>query len=398
MIELYRKSFELCGHEVVTIAEPHSFFTEATYTHNLKTPAFLFRNSKGRFLRYVNILKWMVAKRWSQYYKSRLFHRYKKEIEMLVVLGDGFYNTSLEDFKYLHNANKKIVQIFFGGDARCWEAFNQEYKIDISTIEKHPINNENFNLILTRLRKAELYSNAIYSLPDQSGLAIRPFFRLYMPFECEKYKFISQGRDVPVVVHIESKQPYKGEPFIFEAIERLRNEGLQFEFHNYKNLSHKQVIEVLENADILVDEVMIFGPGTLSYEAIACGCAVATKVQPGHLAKDFMCNLEIENIQHPLRDFIINKELRIQNLQKAYDLLKNINNPENIAKDILQKVNLNEHDFAIHDFQPRYFLERYTLPEGHIVSEKNKKLTRMVFDKYVNDPVLRQSLIDRNLM
>ena len=398
MIELYKKAFQLLGHDVITIAEPHPFFNENKYTHDLAKPSLLFKEIKNKFIKRLNILRWFVAKRWVITHKLFLYYKYRNTIDLMLVFGDGFYNNAVTDFNFLQKKNKKIVQVFFGGDVRCWEAFNQEYNIDISTIEKEPINNENFNRILTRLRKAELYANSIYSLPDQAGLTLRPFFRLYMPFECEKYKFTLHERPVPVVIHIESKLPYKGESFIYTAINKLKEQGVEFEFRTYKNLSHAEVIKELENADILVDEVMIFGPGTLTYEAIACGCAVATKVQEGHIVKDFLCNLEIENIEKPLREFILNKGKRINDLTQCYEVLKNINNPENIAKDIIQRSAADIYDFANHDFHPKYFLEKYHLPVGHVVSYENKKLTRMVFDKYYNDAKLRQSLIERNLL
>jgi hypothetical protein len=398
MIELYKKAFKSLGHEVITIAEPHVFFNENQYTHDLTKPSFLFRPIKNKIFRRLNTVKWFVAKRWIYFHKVLLYYKYRNRIDLMLVFGDGFYTDAVTDFNFLHKKNKKIVQVFFGGDARCWEAFNQEYKIDISTIEKQPINNENFNAILTRLRKAELYANSIYSLPDQAGLALRPFFRLYMPFEYQKYKFTVNGRPVPKVIHIESKLPYKGESLIYAAIDKLKKQGVAFDFQVYKNLSHKEVINKLEDADILVDEVMIFGPGTLTYEAIACGCAVATKVQEGHIVKDHLCNLEIEDIEKPIKEFILNKDKRISDLKKAYEVLKLVNDPQNIAKDIIQRSETDIYDFSKYDYQANFFAKGYHLPAGHIVSEQNKKLTRMVFDKYYKDEELKQSLIDRKLM
>ena len=218
MIELYKKAFKSLGHDVITIAEPHIFFRDNKYTHDLTKPSFLFKSFKNKLIRRLDTVRWFVAKRWVLIHKLFLYYKYRNVIDLMLVFGDGFYTAEITDFNFLQKKNKKIVQVFFGGDARCWEAFSQEYNIDISTIEKQPINNENFNAILTRLRKAELYANSIYSLPDQAGLALRPFFRLYMPFEYQKYKFTVKDRSVPVVIHIESKLPYNGESLIYAAI------------------------------------------------------------------------------------------------------------------------------------------------------------------------------------
>jgi hypothetical protein len=395
MIELYRKSLQSIKHDVITIVVPHIFFNSNIYTHDLLTPKFLFKLSSNR---YFNIIKWNFGKLLISFKKIIFFIFYRNKIDAMIVIGDGFFNDKIEDFKYLRKKGRGIIQIFFGGDSRCWDAFNQQYGIDISTVEKNPIDNVNFNSILTRLRKAELFANAIYSLPDQAGLAIRPYYRLYLPFEIDEYKFTIHDRDIPVIVHIESKQPYKGEEFIYNAIDNLKNQGIQFEFKVYQNLSHEEVISVLENADILVDEIILFGIGVLSNEAIACGCAVAAKVDKKHIISDYVCNIDIGNIEEPLREFILNKSLRNNNLKKSYEILKNNNNPKNIARDIEQKI---KNDFLVEEnklIEPNFFVNNYTLPEGHVVSEYNKKLTRQVFQKYCSNLDLQQSLIDRKLM
>jgi hypothetical protein len=318
---------------------------------------------------------------------------------MVFNIGDSLLMNNLSDYKYFKDKGIKIGHAFYGGDVRCWDAYKQEFNLDISTIEDQPINNYIFNRRITRLRKVELFADGIFSVLDQAGLAIRPFHRIYIPFECGKYNFRVQNRDIPVVVHIESRQPYKGEETIYAAVKKLQESGIKFIFKSYKGLTHSEVIDVLEDADILVDEVINFGPGTLGNEAIACGCALAVKVQEGHMARDYFCDIDELNIFQALAEFITNKEKRISSVYKAYDILKSENNLESIANDIIAKIGIDPMDFKEHFCTPSFFLEKYELPAGHIMSKKNKKLTRMVIEKfYPQNPEMINSLKLRNLI
>ena len=396
MIHLHANAFRAIGHEVITVATPHPFY-DATYTHSLHSPPYLFHPVKSRNFWPLESARWRLAERREKQLRLAMYMKYKDQIDLFLVMGDGFFNNETKDFEYLRKRGAKVVQLFYGGDARCWNAFHQEYKVDISTMTEQPIDNSNFNSILTRLRKAELFSNQIYSLPDQMGLAIRPYSKITVPFEFEKYQFNITNRAVPKIVHIESRQPYKGEEFIYSAIEKLKMEGLPFEFRSYKNLAHSEVRHVLEDADILVDEVMIFGPGSLGNEAIACGCALATKMQPDHIIARNVCNLSEHNILEPLRRFILNRETRVRDLKICRELLEQHNSPREVAIQIVDALKCSSNR-KVTDYSPSFFLQHYELPIGHVVSQRNKNLTRQVLNLYPISTKEMSSLEKRGLI
>ena len=398
MIWLYSKAFVSLGYNVITIAEPHPFFKN-NYTYNLAKPDWLFNSFKSRNVYYkiVNVILWQASKLYTQIRRNLLYYKLRKKIDIMIVIGDGFFSKNHRDYQYLKSKNKKIVQICYGGDVRCWDAFNQEFKIEIQTIEQQPIENNRFNITLNRLRKAELYADAIFSLPDQHGLGLRPYFKVYLPFECEDYKFTLNNREKPIIVHFESRLPYKGENFLYSAIEILKKEGLQFDFHIHKDMKHNEVIEKLQDADILLDECLIFGPGTLGNEAIACGCALVTKVQKDHFIFPYVCNISEYNILEPLRNFILDKTLRIKNLEIAYQKLKEFNYPKNIALDILEKIKIDRKDFANHTHIPKFYLDKYIIPHGHSLNKKNKENTKLILNEYINDSKKLDNLLSKNL-
>lgn len=395
-IRLYRKAFESAGHEVVTIANPHPFYPR-DYTHDLGRPNWMYGNFRPDYPRVLESLRLRTATLFKRIRLLMLLHRYKSSLDLFVCIGDSFSSSGIWDFSLLRSKGKKICQLCYGGDVRCWEAFQQEYKMDISDITENCINNSQFNTQLIRLRKAEIYADAIFSIPDQSGLSIRPYHRLHIPFECERYRFSLKSNKIPLVVHIESRQPYKGERYIYPAVKQLQSEKLPFEFRSYKSLSHDEVINVLQTADILVDEVNIFGPGTLGVEAIACGCALATKVQVDSPIAPYICRIDRHELVSPLRDYIRNSAKRSVDVAAAYDILKSRFYPANVARDILSKMDIPPMDYSAHQYNPTFFINSYYLPKGHSVSEGNKRLNLRAIKVYREEAAL-QNLRSRALI
>lgn len=396
-IHLYAKAFEENGDTVITCAEPHPFYSD-NYTHNLGNPKWLFRAIQSPRFRFLEAIRFQVAKFFKLLRKYFILLRHIDKVDLFVFVGDGFFQESTWDFQIIKRRGKKIVHVFYGGDVRDWDAFGQKYKIDVTEIEDGIISGKYFNEKVFRLRKSELYADALFSVEDQGVLALRPFYKLRIPFEVGKCRFVVKNRIIPKIVHIESRRPYKGERFIYDAIKRLKDEGLAFDFKSYKGLSHDEVYDVLEDADILVDEVMIFGPGTLGHEAIACGCALATKMQDDHFLKDLICNLDYDNIVDPLRDYILGREARVATLYKCYELLLKNASPNEVAKHIIEKLAIDKRDYSKHDYIPDFIYKEYVPPVEHSLLKSSKELTSQVVFHYANREEVRGSLIAKRLM
>jgi hypothetical protein len=79
------------------------------------------------------------------------------------------------------------------------------------------------------------------------------------------------------VVHAPSNPGLKGTAIIERSISELQSQGLRFEYQRIEGIPHEEMPKVLSEADILVDELILHGPGWLSLEAMASGCVVATR-------------------------------------------------------------------------------------------------------------------------
>src|SRR5205085_2113814 len=110
---------------------------------------------------------------------------------------------------------------------------------------------------------------------------------------------------------------------------------------------HEDLLKILSKADILVDEIVLHGPGSLSFEAMLSGCAVATKYYENspECFRPPVWNINEDNIKQQLRALLINKKLRINLAKQGREYALRNNNIEKVAKDILAKMTDKHYDY-----------------------------------------------------
>jgi len=90
-----------------------------------------------------------------------------------------------------------------------------------------------------------------------------------------------ETKSVPVIVHAPTNPITKGTPYIEQALEELKAEGYAFEYrklHKVPNLEARRIYR--EEADIIVDQLLSGGFGTLAMEAMCYGKPVCGFVLP----------------------------------------------------------------------------------------------------------------------
>jgi len=79
-------------------------------------------------------------------------------------------------------------------------------------------------------------------------------------------------RDIPVLIHAPSDVNAKGTQYIESAIAELREEGFSFEYRRLENVPHEEAMRVYrEDADIIIDQVLVGTFGTLALEGMYFG-------------------------------------------------------------------------------------------------------------------------------
>jgi len=76
--------------------------------------------------------------------------------------------------------------------------------------------------------------------------------------------------DIPIIAHAPSNRANKGTTFVLEALNELE-ETHDFERVLIENSPHEEVIQILQQADIVIDQLLQGTHGVLSIEAMAAG-------------------------------------------------------------------------------------------------------------------------------
>jgi hypothetical protein len=392
-IQNYKIGFQKNGHEVKTAVFNHNPFYKNSFdivisemslykiNHKIFDKKQLYKRTKQRLFN-----EWKLIK-------------YKKFIRKLIDDHDVIvylWRSFLEDFsdlKYARMRNKKIIAIFVGSDVRYFAAFKQQYKVANWTFPKE-MDHQNPKWVLHWIRNVEKYSDLIYSVPDQAGLQLRPYYHLQVPMDVEKFNFNNNENKILKVLHAPSAPHKKGTDIIDTTLNRLKDEGFIFEFISVRNLPHKDLLNLLSTSDILVDELVFHGPGGLSFEAMLSGCAVATRYLESSPAvfQPPIWSIDAENIYEKLKILITDNQLRRELILKGKEYAVVRNSVDHIVAEIL--LNLESPRQA--DYTPIFLREMYepvSLEEIKVINKWTKIVKDCYWYQRVIPPEQREGLI-----
>lgn len=400
-INLLGAEFEKQGHQVVTISNKNTYFKELRYTiekENFEKDYFKLRIKNKLLTTFIFTLYSIIKKllkiitKKDIYYKL-YFHAYNyfyASTDLYIHIWSGLEpnDADLEKFK---KYNAKIVSWFVGDDIRYYPTALEEFSVNnkyFLEYTKHPIFKP-----MQKLRMHEKYSDIIFSCPDQSSLALRPYFHLKIPIDLSKYTYRNSNNTIPLIVHIPSSPLLKGSPIFEKVINELKDEGLQFKYKSVINIPNTEVRKLLTDADILLDELYMHGPGMLGIEAMASGCCVAVKyldASPSSFRPPIV-NINEHTVKDKLRELIINKSLRSDLIAKGRSFVETHNGVEMVCKSIINQLGSNSYDYY-----PSYFMSRFTAESVDDIPEINY-LTSIVkncewYKEFVNKGV-REGLI-----
>jgi hypothetical protein len=380
--------FAELGHGVTSFVKSRDkYFTGYKYSYEelCKAP----RSFSGKvFQKMVPFNKWL--------YNRKLKSKFQEVLDndLFIYTWDSLL-PNLEDVLYLRRRNKKIVFLFIGSDVRYAKAFQQEFQnVPIPWAQFQW--NENLNKKLYFIRNVELNVDQIYSLPDQAGLQIRAYNHLYLPFNAREIKFNYPDNEVPIIVHAPSNPHLKGTEVIMKALDELKDEGLMFEMVLMQNKNNSEVRECLLGADIVIDQIYFHGPGMFGLEAMASGCALATKYFEKYSAIFAPPACYIDNttiLKTNLRKLITDREYRKKIAYEGRKFVERVNSPKNIAN----KITLDLSSRRLPDYAPDFFIKQFQL-NGQSLRPEIKELNSKAISRFNPDGVNQEWLIKRGLV
>jgi hypothetical protein len=280
----------------------------------------------------------------------------------------------------------RVGTFFMGSDVRDHSVFVQQYGspgVEFPAEYQIPP----FASKLKTLRTHERFAAAIFSVPDQMGLALRPYHHLQVPLRIAEFSSYVPGRPIPRVVHAPSAPHVKGTDLIENALRVLREEGLEFEFISIREISHPDVMRLLTEADVLVDELILHGPGWLSFEAMASGCAVATRYLPDSPAcfRPPVWSIDQSNVIPRLRELLSNAELRTRLAVEGRRYVEENNAVSKVTDSVLAKVKRGSQ--SIPDYFPEFLLNSYQPQSPDEVAAINSLNAMVANDTWYKDRI-----------
>lgn len=285
-------------------------------------------------------------------------------------------------FPLLKKKGKKIICMHVGSDVRYAQAFQQQYNIDTAGWGDFFVN-DNLDRKLKKIRYQELYADIFYSLPDQAGLYLRNYNHLSLSLNKAKdIQFKIPARKKPLIIHAPSRSEIKGTSIINKTVERLKNEGIELDYTLIQNVPNEELLRLLTEADILCDELFLHGPGVLSAEGMAAGCAVATRCFNVPPFQPPVCAVTPENLYEELKRLITDVEYRVALAAEGKKFVDEFNDPTRIAAKVIADITNESLDNAGNDYHPDFFIKHFELPENIKLSSQAKALTKKVAEKY----------------
>lgn len=365
-IKTLKSELEEQGHSVITISDPYHYdpnykydislqnFVKDYISYKIGINSFLYSIVITLYTYFENITNKLFYQKLNNYLRNKINNYFYKNTDVFIYFWNGL-TTNESDIEKFKKNGVKIITWFVGDDVRDYPTMQKQFNIKNNFHDGYF--QKRFHDLLIKLRIHEKYSDLIFSVPDQSSLALRPYYHLQIPLKLEKYNFNFSNNDIPIVIHIPSNPQIKGTEIIRKTIKELQNEGYDFIYKELINIPNTQVLEELSNADILIDELFLHGPGVLSFEAMSSGCAVATRYLENSpdVFTPPVISINEDNIKEKLQLLITDKKLRNDLIQKGRMYVERNNSVKMIVKNMFSIISLNKAP----DYYPKYFREEY---------------------------------------
>ena len=378
LIDQYAIGFRACGHKVTTVSiYPRKNFYDKTFDVRLdQLGDFLFK--KNSFLS--KVLSVILNR--IPFLKKRIINKYiiKRNDIFLYIWGMSSMLPDKEDFQLIKKSGGKIIHLFLGSDARLNEGFNIDYGCAINSYFNLKTNQKDYIELIKRIRQIELNADLIYSVPDQSAMQILPFNHLLIPFDAKKLNFNPKQNDIPRIIHCPSRSDLKGTEFIIATINKLKG-TIPFTFKIVSNVDNSEILKELNQSDILIDEIILNGPGVLGMEAMSSGCVVMTRFTSNNTSafSPPIVAIDESNLKTKLIELISNINFRKELSKKGRKWVITNNSPKIVANGIIEKLYSDEKK---HDYNPRSnFLRIKTLLPTYLKdTEEIQYLTKNVLN------------------
>lgn len=215
--------------------------------------------------------------------KSMLILKMILRYDYFIFSAEGTLLPKFKDVKIFNKFGKKCIVIFTGCDVRmpenvaqfkwnCCKECDSDYKMHVGCI------------LDTKPAKTKRIEDAfdLIVCPEEAALSlIKKSFNVLFPVNPELFKknIIPKTREKLRILHAPSNEVYKGTKYILKAIENLKPK-YDFEFRKVSNISIDELYKEIEEADIVIDQMLGGFYGVFATEAMAMNKPVVCYMRP----------------------------------------------------------------------------------------------------------------------
>lgn len=252
----------------------------------------------------------------------------------------------LKDIQLLKFFNKGLVVTFQGDDVRQGDFCRNHFPINMANeVEVGYYSDESDKFKRWKIIQFDKYADRLFSLnPDLMHiLPKRTQFLPYSHVDLNDWKAMP-FRDVSVgtinIIHAPTHRQAKGSRFIFEAIDRLKLEDINFNFTVVEGLSNIEARKLYSESDLLIDQLLAGWYGGLAVELMALGKPVICYIRdedlkfiPEEMQKDLpIIKATPETIFSVLKYYLTLGRSELKNISKRSRLyVEKWHDPQKIA-------------------------------------------------------------------
>ncbi|HET7116021.1 MAG TPA: glycosyltransferase [Hanamia sp.] len=289
-----------------------------------------------------NPIKWL-------WYKLNFKRRLKKWFDWADVIHytwAPFYSDA-RDVEYAFSKGKKLFVEWVGSDIRnpdFLKTINPFYKVafengyEYASIESkaHSLRNQN---LFAKYGVIPLLSPELSLFVDKS--LFRSTHLLYQRVDVNNFKpsYPALNNNKPIIIHSPTAKIGKGSNIIISVIEDLKRQ-YDFDFILLHNMSRGKVLEIMQKADIFIDQIIVGSYGMAAMEAMSFGkpvmCYLMPEVFKAGLSEECpIVNANPDNLKEKLIELITNPQMRNDIGVKSRAFAEKFHNVEKISGQLL---------------------------------------------------------------
>lgn len=186
--------------------------------------------------------------------------------------------------RYLAARHVPMMVSFGGGDARIVEQARAKNPYFYRQLDS--VRDDGIRQYLRSLSRYVRYVATDCEMAEYVAPYFERVFTFRQPVNLERFKAPQPNVDrLPIILHVPTEPTVKGTDAIVAAVERLKSEGVQFEFRSTRRLTQATFYQELADCDVYVDELRCGAHGVTAVEAMALAKPTITYIRPDLVEK-----------------------------------------------------------------------------------------------------------------